>query len=559
MSLQKTSKTAGGLAKIWILRLRNFKGYHFNPITKRYNLGDVRSFLEELYFTPDTAGYTVKQKYPAYNIKVNAIIPGTDITIDAYLREFENEPFIIVALNSNRQYLLFGDAYDFFIYLHDQDSGSDLSDRSQYQFSVSATMMVTPRFIDDPFIIISPSVSDVFISGVIKENETVTGMYTYTDPLNIVEGASVFRFYISDDEQDTNVEIVSQLKDIVVTEGAGDKYIRFSVIAVNAIGLTSAEVFSPYYKIAVADVAPADPPVITNVAISGTVQVDETVTGTHDYSDPSGLPEDGSIMRFYISDNTSGLNRTLVHVGETYTIPSQYEGKELQHAVIGRNSDGVTSAEVFSPFYHIDAVPQQQPPTALNVVLTGDVETYGTVGIDYVYSDPANVPQKLVVKKFYIADDQQMTNITPVSTSETYDIPYGYAEKYMIPSVIVVNNDGLSSDEVFGTPVLINRVTLPPEITNVEIIGPFIVGETASARYNYSDPNGLPEGGSDQKFWIAENDSGLNAEVEGYGMFFNIDGVFAGKYIRFSVVGCNSEGVNAAEVFTDWHYISDQA
>ena len=555
MSLQKTDKTSGGLVKIWILRLRNFKGLHFNTVSSRYNLGDVRAYLEEIYFTIDTGGYSVKERYPGYEIKINAVIPGTDITIDAYLRELQNDPFLIVALNSNKQYLFFGDHDNFFTWFHDQDIGKDPAERSQYNFDVSANMFSPPRFIDNPFVVFSPSVSNVFISGLIKENETVTGMYTYNDPMNIIERNSAYRFYISDDDQGTNVQIASQLREFTIPAGNAGKYIRFSVVAKNAVGLASSETFSAYYEIAAAEVPPADPPIVSNVHIEGNIIVDESVIGRYTYTDPGGIPEaPNPDTRYYISDDQYGQNKQLVHSCNDcyYSIPASYEGKYLQYSVITKNTDGIYADEAFSPYYHIEAVEQQQPPTATNVQLTGNIETYGTAGISYDYSDPEGVPEESAILKFYISDDVEMTNIQLVATASTFEIPYAYAEKFLIPSVQVTNTDGLQSDEIFGDPVQIVRITLPPEISNVAIVGETIVGETIEGHYDYYDPNDLPEDGSTRQFWIAEDSSGADATVEAYGDSFYLDDVYLDKYVAFSVVGRNSEGVEAAEEFTDW-------
>ena len=105
MSSIKSVNTVGGLSKLWILPLQYFKGVMFAPGELKYVLQDGSSHLQQLYFTPDTGGYQVEWKKGAYRTEVKATIPGNDIGIDSTLLQLETEPFLILAVNHNGQYL----------------------------------------------------------------------------------------------------------------------------------------------------------------------------------------------------------------------------------------------------------------------------------------------------------------------------------------------------------------------------------------------------------------------------------------------------------------------
>ncbi len=150
MSFQKSDNTAGGLAKLYVLRLINFQGIKWSNDYQSYLLiGDAYNYLEQLYFTQDTGSFKVQRKKGTYHISVAATFPGSSVSFE----ELESNPFLLVGLTHNNEYLIFGDANNYFIYDHDQDSGSDFSDLNQTAFNLKRQMMLKPKLIREPFIV----------------------------------------------------------------------------------------------------------------------------------------------------------------------------------------------------------------------------------------------------------------------------------------------------------------------------------------------------------------------------------------------------------------------
>ncbi|GEM_PF-1204277 len=76
-------------------------------------------------------------------------------------------------------------------------------------------------------------------------------------------------------------------------------------------------------------------PVASNIAITGTLTVGQTLTGTYTYADADNNAESGSTYKWYRSDNASGLNKTTIGgaVAATYTLAAADAGKYISFEV----------------------------------------------------------------------------------------------------------------------------------------------------------------------------------------------------------------------------------
>jgi hypothetical protein len=151
MSSSKSINTAGGLAKLWFLPLQHYKGLGYNWAKGMAAIVANAELLQPIYFTPDTGGYEVTWKKGAYQLKLKAKLPGNETAMDATLSRLEVEPFLLVALNHNGQYLLFGDYDNYFLYERDQDTGEDFIDLSHFKIDITRQLMTPPRLIVSPF------------------------------------------------------------------------------------------------------------------------------------------------------------------------------------------------------------------------------------------------------------------------------------------------------------------------------------------------------------------------------------------------------------------------
>lgn len=96
----------------------------------------------------------------------------------------------------------------------------------------------------------APVASNVTITGIFTEGETLEAKYDYSDPENDAEGTSIFQWYRSDDTQGTNESEISGATSLSYTllNADGGKYIRFAVTPVAQTGelLTGNKAYSNY-------------------------------------------------------------------------------------------------------------------------------------------------------------------------------------------------------------------------------------------------------------------------------------------------------------------------
>lgn len=128
-------------------------------------------------------------------------------------------------------------------------------------------------------------------------------------------------------------------------------------------------------------------PAASNVSISGTLNVGETLTGTYDYSDPEGHAESGSTYQWYRADDASGTNAAAISgaTALTYEVVADDTGKYLRLGVTPSDGDLVGS-EAFSvwteipvPFSFADLTPVLwYDPTDLSTMFQ---DTAGTIPV----------------------------------------------------------------------------------------------------------------------------------------------------------------------------------
>ncbi|KYG71348.1 putative secreted protein (Por secretion system target) [Roseivirga ehrenbergii] len=115
----------------------------------------------------------------------------------------------------------------------------------------------------------------------------------------------------------------------------------------------------------------SNPPVASNVAITGTLNVGQQLTGTYDFSDPQSDTESGSIFKWYRADNASGTNKAAIAEAttKTYTLVLADAGKFISFEVTpsdGTNTgDAVEStAQQINNIITVQSIARQTPTDA---------------------------------------------------------------------------------------------------------------------------------------------------------------------------------------------------
>jgi hypothetical protein len=94
-------------------------------------------------------------------------------------------------------------------------------------------------------------------------------------------------------------------------------------------------------------------PVATDVSVTGTVEVNRTLTATFAYSDAEDDAENGSTFQWYKADNDSGTGEAAIAgaTESTYHLEDADEFKYIRVAVVPKSSTGnITGVEVRSPY-----------------------------------------------------------------------------------------------------------------------------------------------------------------------------------------------------------------
>ena len=195
-----------------------------------------------------------------------------------------------------------------------------------------------------------PFADFVEITGTAEVGETLTGSYQYSDPNDIPEDGSTYQWYRLDSEFDPPVPIDGETS-ITYTLVAADegKLIVFEVTPSNGTDTGMPTPSDPVGPISGSVGGGGNnPPTISNVSISGTLEVGSLLTGSYDYSDPDNDPESGSVYTWYRSDDAGGSGKTAIGGADanTYTLVNADEGKYISFSVIPSDgTDAGTSGE----------------------------------------------------------------------------------------------------------------------------------------------------------------------------------------------------------------------
>lgn len=188
---------------------------------------------------------------------------------------------------------------------------------------------------------------------------------------------------------------------------------------------------------------PNTPPVASNVAISGDVNVGETLTPSYDYTDADGDAESGTTYEWIALINGS---ETSLSTDSSYTLPTTSEGFEIKLCVTPNDGTDAGTTEC-SQYYTIGAaLPAIARINEINYDTPGAdtgefVEVRATLGTDLtgVYLESYNGATGLV-------DDTFMLSATPTLSDANYDY-------YVILTQGIQNGapDGLALVESDGT------------------------------------------------------------------------------------------------------------
>ncbi len=164
-----------------------------------------------------------------------------------------------------------------------------------------------------------------------------------------------------------------------------------------------------------------NPPIASNVAISGDFEVGEELTGGYDYFDSKSNPESGTSYKWYRSDNSEGANKTVIP-GATdtlYTVVSADETKYVSFEVTPSNGTDTGSPVESSYFGPIDPLLRVESITHL-LPSSGIASASDSV----IFRLEFNGPATNVTTDDFIADSTAGGTVSSVNKvdNNTYDV-----------------------------------------------------------------------------------------------------------------------------------------
>ncbi len=391
----------------------------------------------------------------------------------------------------------------------------------------------------------APTAIDVLLTGTPAVGEDLSVQYTYVDINNDSEGSSTIAWYRSDDAAGlvNPEELTGNANQTTYSLSAADadKYISYTIIPTAMTGTVSSLNHLKQSNL-VGPVLTDNPPVATDLAIAGTVEIGQTLTASYTYNDVEGDIEGSSIYEWSRADDAAGAGAISVATASlTYVPVADDGGKFIIFTVTPVAATGNSPTGTAVSVATATTVPYAAtPPTASNLAIAGIEEVSRTLTGSYVYADINDDVEGATLIKWYRADDAAGTGATEVASgSLTYELLAADEAKYMLFEVTPVTDAGETGTAVSTASgaIAAKPADAAPEATGVVMIGTPEVGILMSATYTYTDYAADPEGASIYKWYTADDATGTGqSEISGATkQTLLISETEVGKFIAFEI------------------------
>jgi len=225
---------------------------------------------------------------------------------------------------------------------------------------------------------ILPVAYNVLITGDFIEGVTLAGSYQYTDPNNVPQGVTTFKWYRATDSIGTGKTVVSTTQSYTVLGSDEGDYISFEVTPKNTDGDVGIPRATTYAEV------PIPLPLANSVSYGSVLFQGETLTGAYTYVENGSDPEGVTTFKWYTATDSSGTGQVAIvgATSQTYILQATDKDNFISFEVTPVTNTGVSGASVQTAYQTaIGGL-----PVATNVVYTGVVQVGEIQTGSYDYS-----------------------------------------------------------------------------------------------------------------------------------------------------------------------------
>ncbi|MBN1299695.1 MAG: T9SS type A sorting domain-containing protein [Melioribacteraceae bacterium] len=408
-------------------------------------------------------------------------------------------------------------------------------------FVASTTLLA-----DDPY------ATNLAISGISSEGQTLTGSYLYGDIDGDAEAGTVFKWWRSaTKDTSAGVALDTAITQALTAAEIGN-YIGFSVKPKNAT-----DDFGAVYIVwTTTQVTANQAPVASAVNFTGQLSYGAQLTGSYTYSDFENDAKGTSTFQWRVANDASGTGAVnATGTGATtlnYTVALADVGKYLALQVTPVASAGTTPGTAALSAYK-GPIGNNQAPTANNVNITGNPNKTQQLTGGYTYSDAEGDLEGTSTYQWYVANDASgggRAAATGVGNTTTlYTVATGDETKWVQFEVVVVASTGTFTDGTKYVSPYVQIVNDPPTFANASYTpntslnaGDALTGSTGA----FNDLDGDGAGVHTYQWYRSDTPGGLNkiAIPSATTTSYTLTNNDVGKYISFGATPVAASGAS---------------
>lgn len=377
-----------------------------------------------------------------------------------------------------------------------------------------------------------PKVLNVNLGGDLINDKVLSLSFDYFDLEEDPAGSHTIEWYTYTDNLGGGKTLITDITGTSYTLRAQDigLFINAEITPVAQTGtLTGTMVSSP-----VRGPVLNAPPYATEVTVTGSLYLKNTISGNFNYKDLENNPIGICTYKWYRASTSGGPDEEITgETSLTYKITETDLNKFISFEVIPIAQSGTLQGiPVKSGRFEV----QNEAPKASDPLISGSRYKNQEVTAEYTYSDLESDPQGASTFKWFRSSDingpdEEISSVT----SKTYVITADDLNKYISFEVTPVAQTG----NLTGAPIRSARYQVEnekPKASSVYISGNLYLNQDISGNYAYSDLEIDPQGASTFQWYRADSENGPDVEItDATQTTYKIVTADLNKYISFKV------------------------